>query len=79
LVTGASSGIGAALATVLAKHGHNVVLVARRAERLEQLAAELAGRYGVVATPLPADLADVETPSRLATAVTDEASRSTYW
>jgi len=58
LVTGASAGIGTELGRQLAGRGHNVVLVARRAERLEELAEELRASHGVVAEPRPCDLAD---------------------
>ncbi|HSS24525.1 MAG TPA: SDR family oxidoreductase [Mycobacterium sp.] len=54
IVTGASSGIGEQLAQTLARRGYQVVLVARSADRLE----ELAGRLGPQAHSLPADLAD---------------------
>jgi uncharacterized protein len=60
LITGASSGIGREMARALAVRGHNVALVARRADRLEELAAELRRAHGVRAEPLPADLADTE-------------------
>ena len=58
LITGASSGIGLALAHEFAAHGHDLVLVARHEERLAQLAAELTARHGCRATVLPCDLTD---------------------
>jgi hypothetical protein len=64
LVTGASRGIGAAFARLLAERGTNLVLVARGAEALEQVAAHARAR-GVTALPLPADLADPAAPRRL--------------
>ncbi len=60
LVTGASAGIGVALARELAAGGTNLVLTARRADRLEKLARELAASYKISAEIIAADLSHGE-------------------
>lgn len=56
LITGASSGIGREFARQLAGRGMNVILVARRSERLNELAVELGTRHGVDTRTIPVDL-----------------------
>jgi short-subunit dehydrogenase len=60
LITGASSGIGRALADCFAADGWNVVLAARSVAKMEALASELTARHGVTATVIGADLAAPE-------------------
>lgn len=62
LITGASSGIGLEFAKLCAAGGYDVVLLARRATRLDQLAADLAKAHGVKARALAADLSDPTAP-----------------
>src|SRR5258705_13578320 len=65
LITGASAGIGTALARVFASHRFDVVLTGRRADRLNALAEELRATHGVQARAIPADLARPESCAEL--------------
>lgn len=68
LITGASAGIGAALARVYAEKGWDLILTARREPALQALADELA-RTGATSTILTEDLADPAAPRRLFDAI----------
>src|SRR5271155_1686800 len=65
LVTGASSGIGKAFAEALAARGFDLVLPARRLDRLEALAAQLQSQHGIKAQTHKVDLAEPSAPQRL--------------
>jgi hypothetical protein len=65
LVTGASSGIGAAIARELAGRGHSLVLIARRKPKLDELASQLSSEFGVRAVGLGCDLSKTASRKRL--------------
>jgi uncharacterized protein len=69
IITGASSGIGKALAFEFARGGFNVLLVARNGEALAEVAAECSGKYRVEAEVVPADLSRLESIDSLIAAL----------
>ena len=70
LITGASAGIGTELARVFATNGHRVALVARRADRLEALAAEIVAGGGAPPIVIPCDLEQSDAGDAIAAALT---------
>src|SRR5688572_20025631 len=69
LVTGASSGIGAAFADVCAERGFDLILTARREDRLRALATSIEQRHGRRVHVVPEDLADPAGPRALCDAI----------
>jgi short-subunit dehydrogenase len=65
LITGASAGLGTEFAKLLAAGGTNLVLTARRRDRLDQLASELSAKHGVKVEVVPSDLAQPESPAKI--------------
>jgi short-subunit dehydrogenase len=65
LITGASAGIGAEITRELARRGHNVVLVARRKEKLDELADEVSDEFGIRAETIAADLGKAASRTRV--------------
>lgn len=72
VVTGASTGIGAAITERLAASGAHLVLVARSAGKLDEAAERLSRRHGVTVRAVPLDLATADAPTRLAKTLADE-------
>ena len=74
LITGASSGIGEVFTRRLAEQGFNVILVARRKEKLEILSQELSKNYNIKADVLVADLSKLEEIQKVASLILDTAN-----
>lgn len=71
MVTGASQGIGAALAAELAARGHHLIITARRGDVLDSVAAAISGRYGVTVEVRPVDLTLAADRDKLAEELTE--------
>jgi len=72
LITGASAGIGTELVRVFASNGHRVAMVARRADRLTALAAEIAAKGGSAPIVIACDLAQADAGDKIAAALAAE-------
>ncbi len=71
LVTGASAGLGADFARLFAADGHDLVLVARRRDKLDALARELEAKHGTRVTVIAADLTRPEAPAEIVAQLAD--------
>lgn len=65
LITGASSGIGLEISKVLAKKGHNLILVARSEQNLKQISKDLSEKHNIKCCYIIADLSLVEAPNKI--------------
>lgn len=74
LITGASAGIGYALAELFARHGHNLVLVARSEEKLRSMAQQFGTMYRVQTKVIAADLSKHDAPVKLFDQLRQEAT-----
>lgn len=79
LVTGASLGIGRAIAREIAAEGVAVVMVARDAARLEETARAIAGETGARCVPIPADLTEAAQLDAAAEAALARSAASPHW
>ncbi len=75
LITGASAGIGEALARIFAEHQHDLVLVARSQDKLQGLSDELSRTHGIRARAIAADLAVPDAPNQLFQTLEDQGVR----
>lgn len=71
VITGASAGLGVHFAHALATEGHAVLLIARRGDRLDALAAEIRARHGVRAESFPFDLSRRDAPAAVVAALAE--------
>lgn len=75
LITGASMGIGVDLAECFAQDGYDLILTARSADALQQVATRLAANYGIKATPIALDLGVPDGGAELARAIAEQGLR----
>ncbi len=78
LITGASAGLGAEFARQLAAAGYNLVLVARRVDKLEELAAQIHEAHGVDVVVMAADMTDATAPANLRSLVEQQGLQVDY-
>ena len=71
LITGSSAGLGIEFARQLAQQGYGLVLVARRKEKLDEVAADIRASHGVAVTTIAADLSDPASPQRIFEQITN--------